>query len=429
MRTLRTIATPWAPYGLMFSRDGTRLAIGGGSWYGGGGILLVDLASGDTRLLPTMELPRSPNTAIGPTVSGVWFTADDRHLVASTWTSRHSTGPIILFEVSGLELRYRDTIVVRPTTLPDDHAPPTGVLLDGADVLVRNFGVSIEYLISVGRLPPEVDRTSAPRSLTSGPLVIVGDSMITGDHGVATPDTAGAGLVALPRAGGESLRYDVAECRFITAIGTTRAGDRIVTGGDQGELDVWSWTDRWQARRLRPATRFERPSGGGRRLVWETYYPNSITAICALADEDRAVSVSACGHLCVFDPTPEAHEPMDAWQLPEPGTPRSLAADPDGRYLAVGLKQGGFGDAASIVGLVELRPRTIDPAWRTPAVRVMARAVADQRTSSGTFDVELLLVLADALEQAGCIAQLSHLRHHDPRLRTCGVVEALLMGG
>jgi hypothetical protein len=42
----------------MFSRDGTRLAIGGGSWYGFGGILLVDLASGDTRLFPTAELLR-----------------------------------------------------------------------------------------------------------------------------------------------------------------------------------------------------------------------------------------------------------------------------------------------------------------------------------------------------------------------------------
>lgn len=426
MRTLRTIATPWAPYALMFSRDGTRLAIGGGSWYGVGGILLVDLATGDTRLFPTEEFPRSPDSPSGPTVSGVWFSADDHHLVASTWTSGQSTGPIVLFEVSGLELRYRDTIVVTPTTRPADHAPPTGVLLDGADVLVRNYRVSIGDLVSFGRLPPEVDRASAPRSLTSSRLVIIGDSVITGDHGLDTPDDARAGIVVLPRAGGEHIRYVVAECRRITAIGTTRSGDQIVTGGGHGELDVWSWTDRWQARRLRPATHFERPSDAGRHLDWVTYNANSITALCALADEDRAVSVSAGGNLCVFDPDPEAREPTDAWQLPEPGTPRSLAADPDGRYVAVGLKQGGFGDAASIVSLVELGPRTLDPAWRTPAVRAMARAVAEQRTSSGALDVETLRVLADALEQAGCVAQLSHLRHHDPRLRTCGIVDALL---
>jgi hypothetical protein len=30
MQVLRTIATPWAPYAVMFSRDGTRLAVAGG---------------------------------------------------------------------------------------------------------------------------------------------------------------------------------------------------------------------------------------------------------------------------------------------------------------------------------------------------------------------------------------------------------------
>jgi hypothetical protein len=410
----------------MFSRDGTRLAIGGGSWYGFGGIVLVDLASGATRVLRTEDLPLPPETP-APSVSGVWFSADDHHLVASTWTSGQSTGPIVLFEVSGLELRYRDTIIVSPTTPRHGHAPPTGLLLDAADVLVRNHRVSSADLVSFGQLPPEVDRTSAPRSLTSCPLVVAGDSVITGDHGLVMPDQAGACIVVVPRAGGEHVRHVVDGCHRITAIGTTRSGNQIVTGGGHGELHAWSGTDRWQARQLRGATHFERPDVG-RHLAWATYDANSITALCALADEDRAVSVSASGHLCVFDPGPDAREPIDGWQLSELGTPRSLAADPDGRYVAVGIKQGGAGEPASTVSLVELRPRTIAPAWRTPAVCAMARVAANQRTPSGALDLDSLIVLADALEQAGCVEYLSHLRHHDPHLRTCGIVDALLEG-
>jgi len=411
----------------MFSRDGTRLAIGGGSWYGGGGILLVDLTSGDTRLCKASELGGLPTTMLGPSVSSVWFSADDRHLIASTWSARHSAGPTLLFEVDGLEILHRGMIVTTPAPAMF-HTTPTGVLVDGTDVIVRNFRATIDDLVSFGRLPPQVEAAPVPRSLTSSRLVVVGNSVITGDHGLRPPDDARSGIVVVPRAGGERVVYEGAGIRRITAIGTTRSGEELVTGGADGELDAWSWTDRWQARRIRPATRFSQPSLEGTDLVWSTYGANSITGLCALADEDRAVSVSAGGNLCVFDPSPEARAPIEDWQLPEPGTPRSLAADPDGRYLAVGIKQGGFSRSASTVSLVELRPRTIDPAWRTPAVRAMARAVAEQRTSSGALDVEMLLVLADALEQAGCTAQLSHLRHHDPHLRTCGIVDALLEG-
>src|SRR4051812_24633453 len=99
MRVVRTITTPWAPYSVMFSRDGTRLAVGGGSWYGEGAILLVDLLSQESRPSPCAG-PPAPGRPLGPfTVSGVCFSPDDRHLAASTWASGQHAGPSLLFEV------------------------------------------------------------------------------------------------------------------------------------------------------------------------------------------------------------------------------------------------------------------------------------------------------------------------------------------
>jgi len=78
LRVLRTLPTPWAPYPVLFSRDGTRLPVGGGSWYGAGGLLRADFASGDTQVQPGTDLP-APGRRLGPfTVSGVCFAPDDR---------------------------------------------------------------------------------------------------------------------------------------------------------------------------------------------------------------------------------------------------------------------------------------------------------------------------------------------------------------
>src|SRR5262249_36551992 len=87
MRMLRVIETPWAPYSVTFSRDGTRLAVGGGSWYGEGGLMLIDLASGQAEVLDT-----AASASVRLSVSGVCFSPDDRHLAASTWSSGHHHG-------------------------------------------------------------------------------------------------------------------------------------------------------------------------------------------------------------------------------------------------------------------------------------------------------------------------------------------------
>jgi hypothetical protein len=68
------------------------------------------------------------------------------------------------------------------------------------------------------------------------------------------------------------------------------------------------------------------------------------------------------------------------------------------------------------------RPVSPDPAWRTPNVVKLAKAIYDERA----FD--RLPILADALEEAGCTNAdiLAHCRGAGPHVRGCWVVDMLL---
>jgi hypothetical protein len=75
------------------------------------------------------------------------------------------------------------------------------------------------------------------------------------------------------------------------------------------------------------------------------------------------------------------------------------------------------------------RPVSFDPAWLTPLVRSLAEAAHDDRREpEGTLDVERLVILADALEDAGCTdtAILNHLRSTVSHVRGCWVIDILL---
>src|SRR5215813_6951214 len=108
LANLRRIPTPWVPYAMVFSPDGSRLAIGGGTYDGGGGIMLVDHASRQRRIFSGEDLPQLG----GGTVSGLCFSADARHLVASVWGSRQHGGRVAVFEVDGLELGHGHVIEI-----------------------------------------------------------------------------------------------------------------------------------------------------------------------------------------------------------------------------------------------------------------------------------------------------------------------------
>jgi hypothetical protein len=440
MRVVRTITTPWAPYSVMFSRDGTRLAIGGGSWYGEGGILLVNLSSQDTTLFPCANLP-APGRQLGPfTVSGICFSPDDRHLAVSTWSSRQHAGPSLLFEVSGLQLTHRETLPL-PRRLDQRDPTPTGVLLSGKYLITRSHRASVEDVVTVSHpsRAVKIDRGAAPNHLASSRMIVARQGVMTACGGLipmqeleADPDwrqsgRAADGLVAVPLKGGqhEVEVIPAQDCRRITAIGARPAEEKFMTGGRDGEVDAWLWEGGWRQRRLRPATNRKAPDSTGLDITWATYTPNSIVGICSLAEDTRWASASADGEICIWD----EDSLVCSWQLPERGTARSLAAHPDKPWIAVGVKKGGFGRPQSAVVIVEVSPLALDPSWRTPTVLGLARAADEERISpNGSLDPARLAILADALEDTGCadVRLLNHLRNHDHRLRGCWVVDALL---
>jgi hypothetical protein len=71
---------------------------------------------------------------------------------------------------------------------------------------------------------------------------------------------------------------------------------------------------------------------------------------------------------------------------------------------------------------------TIRPAWRTPDVLRMATAAYEERSQpAGELDSQRLAVLADALEEVGCEADiLNHLRGPGPHVRGCWAVDLIL---
>jgi hypothetical protein len=71
----------------------------------------------------------------------------------------------------------------------------------------------------------------------------------------------------------------------------------------------------------------------------------------------------------------------------------------------------------------------VDSSWLTPTVRSLAEAAYDTRNlPSGNLESARLVVLADALEEAGCSEEdiLDHLRSPGPHVRGCWPLDQLL---
>jgi hypothetical protein len=66
--------------------------------------------------------------------------------------------------------------------------------------------------------------------------------------------------------------------------------------------------------------------------------------------------------------------------------------------------------------------------WITHTVLALAQATYDERRDDGTLDPDRLIILADALEEAGCTEEviLRHLRSPGPHVRGCWCVDLLL---
>lgn len=69
----------------------------------------------------------------------------------------------------------------------------------------------------------------------------------------------------------------------------------------------------------------------------------------------------------------------------------------------------------------------LDPRWLTPAAASLARAAYDERLACHDLDPVRLSILADALEEAGCVGDvLAHLRSPGPHVRGCWALDLVL---
>lgn len=373
MRVLHAIRTPWAPYSLMFSNDGTRLAAGGGAWYGEGGVALARLATGEVVVTPMAGDPTEPGPGGNPpTVAGLYFSADDRHLVAATRRTSMGPGPTILFGVRDLAIAREAAFVPREQP---ERSCATSVMLFGERAFVRHNTTQIDNLVVTRRFSERLQcrGDDSRHHLTHCGMAVRSRWVFTGGGGsfglvVWRPKTgvreagkAAEGLVAVPLDGDQPIRgVRVRNCRRVTAIAAVPNEEGFLTGGLHGEIDRWSLTNTLEQERLPipdepPASiepALETPPevhAAVTKLAWATYARDSVVGIVTLCDAARWVSVDAGGRLRLWRGTTM----LGVWTLPAPGTPRSLAAHPTEPWIAVGIKQGGFGHPSSLVLVLE----------------------------------------------------------------------------
>jgi hypothetical protein len=388
---VRQIDTPWSPYAVTFSRDGSRLAMGGGSWYGHGGIMLLDLERERSGWLDWIDVPAvaaksmpydSTLTSVPtdiPTVSCLCFSDGDRFLAASMWSSSQHYAPTMLFDVGGLTLRPREMfqysgkarVTVDGETISGlEHGTPTGVLLHCGYLITRQHRTEPEgrHVLVVDHLPsrlvvPAVNRL---QHLTHHRLVVVHDTVITEAGGsrstsrlqpdrtyAPVPATQGLAVCDLQRPDAPLTIVPVRDCVRVTAIAALPGNDGFVTGGSSGQIDRWSWDGRWHQQRLRAAVpaKTARAEQWAERAAHAEHLPERIVGIVTLADSNDLVAVSAEGELLV-------HRSNGDWEsvsIPLRGSPRSLAAHPGQPRVAVGIKQGDCGKPASAVGVFDVR--------------------------------------------------------------------------
>jgi hypothetical protein len=133
-------------------------------------------------------------------------------------------------------------------------------------------------------------------------------------------------------------------------------------------------------------------------------------AACNAADRQVGPARQAAARLAAAAADP---------RLLRPGRPQALAAALD--RLA---GQGPFNEPfRALVRDVLGPPRRTEfrPEWRTPTVVALTRRVLEER------DAVALLVLADALEEAGCVDDelLAHCRSGEAHVRGCWALDAI----
>jgi hypothetical protein len=374
VKLLDTIRVPWTPYAVTFSRDGTRLAIGGGTYIGNGGIIIRRLDDGaeerlrwqdyvdNTTLFPDVRPYLDPTTGekiridiqkqlafhlrlasqagatsreameafvkqFGPqlrwsgipTISSLAFSDDDRVLAASMLSYGFRGLPTAILDIDGTHL----TLQALFTETDARNHVHTGVLFHRNDLIVRRHHRDGEPVEPFSFHASPLSATGRFDHLTHSRVIVRRGAAITAAIG-RPPLHAGYRLAVH---GIDGTTGDQVLRERVTAISSTPE-DGFITGG-RGEIDRWSWDGRWVAERIRP-----HESGGP-----------SIEGIVTTM-RGRLVAVHGAGELIV--------DAKKVWKIPATGRPRSLAAHPTLEMVAVGLKGGGSHDPASEVAILQV---------------------------------------------------------------------------
>ena len=344
---------------MTFSHDGTRLAMGGGSWYGGGGIYIYglpkNLESADSPLAGFSKKSQSDTI---PTISGLCFSRDDRHLAASAWLSSQYPAEAMLYHIKGVDLDPPQNLKFQWRD-PLEGPCPTGILFYNGGLIMRSNTTTIEDVFhNWTNLPdPSVCRENPLYYLTNSRFIIRRGQAITGgggsltmggwrrDRGQFEQGRACTGMVVRDLIKQETARewQEETHCRRITAVSPLISEDQFLSGGLDGEVDLWRYGTNWQRESLRKPPKPGKK--GDPQINWATYAPASIVGICSLCDGDRFVTLDASGELSVW----KNRTPQTTWQIPIAGTPRSLAAHPTKPLIAAGLKRGTLGSQSKMV--------------------------------------------------------------------------------
>ena len=355
MSLLRALEAPpisyWNsnPYTVQFSPDGSRLAIGSGGAYGGGGITLVDLATWRERTIRfVVGDPPPPDDAPWAwgdqplTASGLAFDGSGAHLAVAAWASRHRHAPAFLCRVDGLALEHVETYVWEETWRTSSC--PTGACFSNGRLHLRCNARKIEGVIRSFDVPDAVDARPEHAHRSHARIAAIGQQLITGgggslklggwsrDEGMYEAHKATSGLVAGPA----PLRAVRVDGPRITAVLATSSGG-LLTGGLDGTIRRWEQREgAWIAGEVvAPGV----PKPPPVESAWATYRPESVVGLCRLDGDGRWFSVDAAGEIVAW----QGADRRGRFDLPRPGTARSIAvhpATPHGPSLAVAVKAG-----------------------------------------------------------------------------------------